>query len=164
MTHAHAGEWSVLSREGNIHLRTGRIGFFKMNASAPIVGGEADWSKQDASLTVLIGINEVNTGNRLMDSQVRNLVAGGSDGVLTFHGEGNVGDDAVDFEGSAWAGDVKVPMSLVGEPTDVGGDERDLSITGQAVFSDIKIPIPGLSHIDKIEVTVEGLLKLSRKA
>lgn len=161
--HSHAGRWQVEANEGRLNLKTGRIGILRFNATAPIVGGEADWSKPTAELTVEIGIDQVDTGNRLMDSQVRNLVSGGSDGVLTFKGEGHVSDDEVSFEGRAWSGDVEVPMSLSGQPVDVSDEERDLNVSGTATFTDVHIPLPGLSHINKIDISVEGVIRLKRE-
>ena len=79
----HHGQWTVVAREGHINLKTNRIGIFTIDATAPIVGGEADWQAGQATLTLEVGINEVKTGNRLLDPEVHALVNSGSDGVLT---------------------------------------------------------------------------------
>lgn len=161
-SHAHTGEWEVVAREGNIRLRTGRIGMFKVDATAPIVGGEADWTASRAKLMFRVGISEVKTGNRLLDPEVHALVGRGSDGVLTFEGTGSVNDDEVRFDGRAWAGDVEVPLTLVGQPEGDEGHARDVKIAGTATFDDIHIPLPGFSSIRSVDVEIDGLLKLIR--
>ncbi len=158
----HHGTWAVQAREGIIKLKTNRIGLIKVNASAPIVGGEADWTAQQASLLLLVGISEVTTGNMLLDPEVHALVNRGSDGVLSFKGKGTVTDDHVEFAGHAWAGNVKVPLTLTGTSTGELEHERDVTIGGTATFKDIHLPIPGFTHVNSIDVHFEGLVKLTR--
>ena len=158
----HHGQWTVVAREGHINLKTNRIGIFTIDATAPIVGGEADWQAGQATLTLEVGINEVTTGNRLLDPEVHALVNSGSDGVLTFAGTGHVTDSEVRFEGRAWAGNVEVPLVLTGAPQDLGGEERDVTIDGTATFEDIHLPLPGFSNVKQIDVHIQGLLKLMR--
>lgn len=162
-TSIHHGQWEVQPGEGLMHLQTKRIGIFKINAKAPIVGGFADWTKQTAELQVQIGINEVKTGYSILDPQVRKLVNSGSDGILVFDGTGVVTDSSIDFEGTAKAGDVEVPLTLTGDP---GADEADgsrkVSIQGTAIFDDISLPIPGFSHLNSIEIHIDGVVELKK--
>ncbi len=157
-------QWQVVAREGHITIKTSRIGMFTIDASAPIVGGEADWTSGKVTLKFQVGINEVKTGNRLLDPEVHALVNSGSDGVLTFDGEGHVSDREVRFEGRAWAGNIEVPLVLIGEPQDDGGDGelRDVKIDGTATFEDVHLPLPGMGHVKSIDVEIEGLLKLMK--
>ena len=158
----HGGQWTVVAREGHINLKTNRIGIFTIDATAPIVGGEADWAAGRARLKFEVGINEVKTGNRLLDPEVHALVNSGSDGVLTFDGVGHVTDDELRFEGRAWAGNVEVPLVLTGEPVDDDGDSREVKLDGTATFDDVHLPLPGFGNVTSIDVKVEGLLKLMR--
>ena len=48
----HGGQWTVVAREGHINLKTNRIGIFTIDATAPIVGGEADWAAGRAQLKI----------------------------------------------------------------------------------------------------------------
>ena len=157
-------QWQVVAREGHITIKTSRIGMFTIDASAPIVGGEADWTSGKVTLKFQVGINEVKTGNRLLDPEVHALVNSGSDGVLTFDGEGHMSDREVRFEGRAWAGNIEVPLVLIGEPQDDGGDGqlRDVKIDGTATFEDVHLPLPGMGHVKSIDVEIEGLLKLMK--
>jgi hypothetical protein len=158
----HHGKWAVQAREGNIRLKTNRIGLIKVDATAPIVGGEADWTSTQARLLLLVGISEVTTGNKLLDPEVHALINRGSDGVLSFDGEGTVTDDAVEFVGRAWAGNVEVPLTLSGTSDGEHDDERDVTLGGTATFHDIHLPIPGLTHVNSVDIHFEGLVKLIR--
>lgn len=158
----HVGKWQVEARQGSMQLKTSRIGVFEVNAHAPITGGSADWEADSATLTFGVAIGEVKTGNALLDPEVHALVHKGSDGILTFAGSGRVSSDEVHFEGTATAGNVRVPLELTG---DVAGDSprsRDLRISGTATFTDIHIPLPGFSHLDHVDVRIEGDLRLTR--
>jgi hypothetical protein len=161
-TSKHHGKWAVEAREGNIRLKTNRIGLIKIDAHAPIVGGEADWTATNANLLLLVGISEVTTGNMLLDPEVRALVNRGSDGVLRFEGEGTVSDDYVEFAGRAWAGNVEVPLTLTGTSEGEEHNERDVTIGGTATFHDIHLPIPGFTHVNSVDIHFEGLVKLTR--
>lgn len=158
----HHGKWAVEAREGNLQLKTNRIGLIRINASAPIVGGEADWTSSQASLLLLVGISEITTGNMLLDPEVRALVNRGSDGVLSFEGKGTVTDDYVEFAGRAWAGNVEVPLTLSGTSNGELDHERNVTIGGTATFKDIHLPLPGFTHVNSVDIHFEGLVKLTR--
>ena len=143
-------------------MKTNRIGIFTVDATAPIAGGEADWSGTTAHLDLQVQIDEVKTGSSLLDPEVRALVKKGSDGLLTFIRSGHVDDDEVRFEGTATSGNIKVPLVLVGS-AESDESERDVTITGNATIDNVHIPLPGFSHVRTIEIQVEGLLRLSRK-
>ena len=158
----HHGQWQAEPRQGIIHMKTNRIGIFTINAKAPVVGGEADWNAEEAVLTLNIGLNEVETGISLLDPEVKALVTKGSDGILRFKGTGHVRGDDVQFDGTAVAGDVIVPMSVTGEVSANGDDSREVKICGNATFEDIHLPLPGLSNIKRIDLTITGDFRLNR--
>lgn len=157
-------EWQVAEREGHVRLKTGRIGLIgSIDASAPIVGGQATWSVEQVSLVLKLAINEVKAGNALLDAAARRLVSSGSDGVLTFEGTGDATGGAVTLDGHAWAGDVKVAMVVKCDaPVDVDDQSRELQISGAATFDDVKIPLPGFGKVNSIDIEVVGMLSLSR--
>lgn len=165
MTDSKEGEgWQVLAREGHINLKTSRIGLIgSIDATAPIVGGEATWQTERVSLTLKLAISEVKAGNPLLDAAARKLVSGGSDGVLTFEGDGQASSDSVTLEGEAWAGDVRVPMVVTCEqPKEIDQARRDLQIEGSATFDDVRIPLPGFGSVKSIDIKVAGILQLGR--
>ncbi|MEI6620675.1 MAG: hypothetical protein WCP28_02040 [Actinomycetes bacterium] len=143
-------------------MKTDRVGVFVIDAHAPILGGSADWTSQVAQLTFDVAISEVKTGNPLLDPEVHALVKKGSDGVLTYHGTGSADGDEVQFEGTAKAGDVEVPMAITGDVEGSGDDPRDLRLTGTATFSDVHIPLPGFGHVHEVKIHVVGVLQLTR--
>ncbi len=159
-----ADSWQVLAREGHINLKTSRIGLIgAIDATAPIVGGEAHWHSEKVSLILKLAISEVKAGNPLLDAAARRLVGKGSDGVLTFEGDGTACDGAVTLEGHAWAGDVDVPMVVTCDPpVSVDSERRDLQITGSATFDDVRIPLPGFGSVKSIDIHVAGILQLGR--
>lgn len=161
---ANADTWQVVEREGHVKLKTSRIGLVgRIDATAPIVGGHATWAPEQVSLTLKLAINEVKAGNALLDTAARRLVSSGSDGVLTFEGEGPAADGPVTITGRAGAGDVNVDMVVTCEPpTDVDADTRNLEISGVATFDDVKIPLPGFGKVNSIDIEVVGVLRLDR--
>ncbi|MFA7267192.1 MAG: hypothetical protein WC054_12855 [Candidatus Nanopelagicales bacterium] len=156
--------WQVSEREGHVRLKTGRIGLLgSIDASAPIAGGQATWAADKVSLVLKLAINEVKAGNALLDSAARRLVSSGSDGILTFEGDGAATGGAVTLDGQAWAGDVKVAMVVKCDaPVDVNDEQRELQISGTATFDDVKIPLPGFGKVNSIDIEVVGMLSLSR--
>lgn len=147
-----------------MRIKTSRIGFFSVNATAPIVGGEAQWSTSDVELTFSVGIDEVRTGNALLDPEVHALVAKGSDGNLTFVGSGKADGQDYKFVGTATAGNIEVPLELLASPQPADDDShtRDVSVSGTAVFKDIHIPLPGMKDLKHVDVHIEGVLRLTR--
>lgn len=162
MSEQQTGKWDVSPDSGLIHLKTKRIGIFKVNATAPIVGGFLDWSSPEAQLQVKMDINQINTGYPILDPQFKKLIASGSDGILVFDGKGEQGDIETSFTGKAQAGDVVVDMAITGTPSgESGSDSQILDVTGTATFTDVHIPIPGFSKLNTIDINVEGQLTLT---
>lgn len=158
------GEWQVDPDSGIISLKTKRIGIFKVNAKAPIVGGLASWSKSEARLQVDIDINQIKTGYSILDPQFKKLIASGSDGILVFTGEGVNAPVDISYAGKAQAGDVVVDMTVVGNlagETDLAA--QSMAISGTATFTDISIPVPGFSQLKSIDILIEGMLQLTRQ-
>ncbi|MFZ1363046.1 MAG: hypothetical protein WAS05_08990 [Candidatus Nanopelagicales bacterium] len=157
MSEQQTGKWDVSPDSGLIHLKTKRIGIFKVNATAPIVGGFLNWDSAEAELEVKMDINQINTGYPILDPQFKKLIASGSDGILVFDGKGEQGSSETSFTGKAQAGDVIVDMSIVGTQS---ADGQTLAVEGTATFTDVHIPIPGFSKLNTIDINVEGTLVL----
>ena len=159
-----ADQWDVAVREGEIRLKTGRIGFIRINATAPVIGGNATWGATEADLELQLGIDEVESGNGLLDRSARSLVGKGSDGVLTFRGTGAVSGDTAQFVGHATSGDVEVEVTVEGTLEAGSEDSSQLRVDGTATFNDIHIPPPGLTSIKSIDIEVTGVVNLVRKS
>ena len=63
------------------------------------------------------------------------------------------------LSGHATAGTITVPLELAGDPA-LSADSMDLQINGSTEFEDIHLPLPGMGHIKKLEVDIDGLLTL----
>lgn len=148
------GEW-VLASESTIALKTSRVGLMSIHAKAPVVDGQVRITDGQAELTFVVAIDQVNTGNPLLDPEVHALVRSGSDGKLTFSGTGAALNE---LTGRAQAGNISVPLELSATPGE--GHEDGWHITGQTSFTDIRLPLPGLGHIKHVDVDITGLLSL----
>lgn len=151
------GTWT-LATEATISMKTSRIGLFGIHAHAPVVDGTAQIADGQVRLEFIVAIDQVSTGNPMLDPEVHALVHSGSDGRLTFTG---TGASLAEVTGHATAGNVKVPLELsaAGAP---GGDDLELQVTGRTTFTDIHLPLPGMGHINQVDIDIEGLLTLMR--
>ncbi len=157
MTETH-GSWTV-TPDSRISLKTSRIGFLTIHAKAPVLDGTAEITDGSVSLEFSVAIDQVSTGNPLLDPEVHTLVRSGSDGRLVFSGEGG---SLGGLSGHATAGTITVPLELAGDPA-LSADSMDLQINGSTEFEDIHLPLPGMGHIKKLEVDIDGLLTLMRR-
>lgn len=154
---ADQGTWQ-LANESTITMKTSRIGLFGIHAHAPVVDGTARIEDGEVTLEFIVAIDQVSTGNPVLDPEVHALVHSGSDGRLTFTGTGAT---LAEVTGHASAGNVKVPLELSAASAP-GGDDLHLQVTGRTSFTDLHLPLPGMSHIHQIDVDIEGLLTLIR--
>lgn len=157
MTENESDSWTLASHS-TISMRTSRIGLFSVHAHAPVVDGYARIADGDVSLTFVVAINEVSTGNPLLDPEVHALVNSGSDGRLTFTG---TGASLAEVAGHASAGNVTVPLELAAQPQS-GDPHMPVELTGKATFRDIHLPLPGMGHISHVDIDIEGLITLMR--
>jgi len=148
------GEWTLTSGS-SISLKTSRIGLMSLHAKAPVVEGAARISEGHVELSFVVAIDQVDTGNPLLDPEVHALVRSGSDGRLTFTGSGAA---LSALNGQASAGNISVPLELTATPPPTTSDEWHIS--GQTSFRDIRLPLPGLGHIKHVDVNINGLLAL----
>ena len=130
-----------------MHVRTNRIGLLTIHASAPVVDGEVS----DSDLHFTVRIDQVDTGNPLLDPELHALIHQLTSGELTFTGR----RDGQVYTGHAQAGDIVVPLSL----SAVG--DTALEIAGSSQFSDVHLPLPGLGRIRHLAVDIDGRLHLA---
>ncbi len=141
-----------------MHIRTNRIGLLSIQASAPVVAGT--WT--DTHLEFTVRIDQVTTGNPLLDPELHLLIGELTSGTLAFAGrqDGTASTGTalseLRYSGTASAGDITVPLSLRATPA---GDRR-LDLTGKSNFSDVRTPLPGLGYVEYLEVDIDGHLDL----
>ncbi len=163
---AEQGEWR-LAQESVINLKTSRIGLFSVHAKAPVVDGTAQIADGEVTLEFIVAIDQVRTGNPVLDPEVHALVNSTSDGRLTFSG---TGASLAEVNGQASAGTITVPLEIVADREtaaaadggDGAADAMDLQLRGRTTFTDIHLPLPGMGHIKHVDIDVEGLITLMR--
>lgn len=129
-----------------MHVRTNRIGLLSFQAVAPVIEGELTSSR----LEFTVRIDEVSTGNPLLDPELHALIHRITSGTLTFTGDFADGS----YAGQAQAGSIVVPLTLT------ASGESPMNLAGRSQFSDVRLPLPGLSHIRRLEVDIDGHLHL----
>lgn len=154
------GEWSI-EGPSSIKLKTSRIGLMSFHAHAPVTDGVVRIGDGDVELEFAVAIDQVATGNPLLDPEVHALVKSESDGRLRFKGSGT---DLQSLTGTASAGTITVPLDLSAQRQSGAAGADDLSITGRTSFTDIHVPLPGIGHIKHIDINIEGLLTLMGRA
>lgn len=153
------GQWSI-DGPSTITLKTSRVGLMSFHAHAPVVDGTVRIGEGDVEVQFDVAIDQVATGNPLLDPEVHALVRAQSDGRLRFQGRGS---DFGALTGTASAGTISIPLELTADQPQTSGDGADLQINGQTSFSNIHVPLPGLGHIKHIEIDISGVLTLLRR-
>ncbi len=138
----------VLSDGSQMNVRTNRLGLLTIHATAPVIDGEVS----DTTLSFTVRIDQVATGNPLLDPELHALIREITRGTLTFSGTHN----GQAYEGRATAGSIAVPLSLTAH----GSPEGPLDVSGSSQFSDVHVPLPGLGHIKHLVVDVDGRLHI----
>lgn len=131
-----------------MQIKTSRIGLLTIHAKAPIVDGQVS----DDDLTFTVRIDEVNTGNPLLDPELHALIHELTSGTLTFNGrrDGDV------YSGSATAGEISIPLDLSATI-----EQSEIVVAGTSTFRDVHVPLPGLGHIKHLAVDIDGSLHLA---
>lgn len=137
----------VISTKSRMRIRTSRIGPLTFTASAPIVDGTVS----DSELTFTVRIDEVATGNPLLDPELHALIHRLTSGTLTFSGR----RQGHSFRGQASAGDITIPLDLSADAGDAA-----MEVVGSSTFHDLHVPLPGMGHIEHLEVDIDGHLFL----
>lgn len=127
-----------------MNVRTNRLGLLSIHATAPVIDGEVS----ETSLRFTVRIDQVVTGNPLLDPELHALIREITQGILSFDGE----LDGAAYAGHASAGRIVVPLTLRARGT------GPLEVSGSSQFSDVHIPLPGLGHIKHLVVDIDGHL------
>lgn len=154
-----SGQWSV-DGPSTISLKTSRVGLMSFHAHAPVVDGSVRMGAGEVEVEFDVAIDQVATGNPLLDPEVHALVKAQSDGRLRFSGRGA---ELGALNGTASAGTISIPLAIVAAQSQRSDNSVDLEINGQTTFTDIHVPLPGLGHIKHIEVDISGVLTLLQR-
>ena len=165
-SNAPTGSWSVHTLDGaEVRLRSGKVGLFSVDVTAPVTGGELRWHEGIARLTLRMDLAELRTGNFLLQAAARSLVTRHDAGLLSFDGHGPSTETGWALSGHATAGDVDLVLDLA--VTAVGGQDQPMSeieLVGGANVGTVNIPLPGIGRIDDFSFDVDARLSLVRRA
>jgi hypothetical protein len=156
------GSWSVHTVDGaSVRLRSGRIGLVSVDVTSPVSGGELVIEGGEAHLTLRLALDELRTGNFLLQAAARTLVSRHDAHVLTYDGRGPATADGCRVSGHATSGDVDLELDLT--VTDVGPEGAPLSeieLSGSAYVGRVHLPLPGLGTVDDFGFDVEAQLAM----
>ena len=161
MTTTH-GSWAVQTVDGaDVRLRSGKVGLINVDVSAPVSGGELHVTGENVEFTLLLALDELRTGNFLVQAAARTLVTRHDARVLPYSGTGPSSGAPWVVTGNAVAGNADVeivlPVSAVGttHPLD------EIEIAGSASFGTVHLPLPGMGTVDDFMIDLDAKLAMS---
>lgn len=158
----HEGAWTVHTVDGaGVRLRSGRIGLVSVDVTAPVTGGELTATSDGAHLTLRLALDQLKTGNFLMQAAARTLVTRHDAIVLAYDGRGPATDGGWKVNGRASAGDVDLELDLVVTPCGaVGNEMAEIEIVGSANIGTVHLPLPGMGTVEDFGFDVDARLAL----
>jgi hypothetical protein len=159
------GIWTIETVDGAaVRLRSGKVGLISIDVTAPVSGGELMITADAVHLTLRLALDELKTGNFLMQAAARGIVARNNAHVLSYAGEGPATALPWHVTGHAKAGSVDVVLTLAvtpcGPPTD---PMAEIEVTGSASMGTVNLPLPGLGKIDDFAFDVDGRFALAQR-
>jgi hypothetical protein len=160
------GKWHVETIDGaEVRLRSGRIGLISVDVTAPVSGGELMITADAVHLTLRLALDELRTGNFLMQAAARKIVSRNNAPVLTYAGEGPATALPWHVTGHAKAGTVDVELSLAVQPCGPATDPMaEIDVKGSASMGRVHLPLPGLGTVDDFSFDVDGRFALSARS
>lgn len=156
------GSWSVHTVDGaDVRLRSGRIGLVSVDVKAPVTGGELVATADGVHFTLRIALDQLKTGNFLMQAAARTLVSRHDAVVLSYDGTGQAIGDEWHVTGTAAAGDVDLELDLVITAIGTSADRMDeIELVGSANVGTVHLPLPGMGTIDDFSFDVDAKLAM----
>ena len=159
------GRWEIRAVDGaEVRLRSGQLGLMNLDVVAPVSSGLLHVTKHEITLTLLLALDQLKTGNFLLQSAARSIVSRYQAHTLVYSGTGPAGE-TWSVAGAAQAGTIEVDLDLtitpVASPTAPIGE---IEITGSASMGTVHLPIPGLGTIDNFSFDVDAKLALRSSA
>lgn len=159
------GRWEIRAVDGaEVRLRSGQLGLMNLDVVAPVSSGLLHVTKHEITLTLRLALDQLKTGNFLLQSAARSIVSRYQAHTLVYSGTGPAGE-SWSVAGAAQAGTIEVDLDLtitpVASPTAPIGE---IEITGSASMGTVHLPIPGLGTIDNFSFDVDAKLALRSSA
>ena len=165
------GQWSIPAVKGaDVRLRSGRIGLMSVDVAAPVIEGAFAIDESGVIFTLTMALDELRTGNFIMQAAARTLVKGHRATRLVYRGQGSADGAAPGLDqrsgggpwlvsGLAQAGDIKVELDLT--VTQIGGTSdhlTEIEIIGSASMGTVHLPLPGMGTVNDFAFDVEARL------
>ncbi|CAB4677995.1 unannotated protein [freshwater metagenome] len=158
------GEWQINAVDGaDVRLRSGRIGLVSVDVSAPVASGLLHVSADEITLTLNLALDQLKTGNFLLQSAARSIVTRNKAHELVYSGKGPVGE-IWSVTGIARAGSIEVELDLTITPiASATAPMGQIEIVGSANMGTVHLPIPGMGTIEDFSFEVDAKLALLPK-
>ena len=159
------GEWQINAVDGaDVRLRSGRVGLISVDVSAPVASGLLHVSADEITLTLNLALDQLKTGNFLLQSAARSIVTRNKAHELVYSGKGPVGE-IWSVTGIARAGSIEVELDLTITPiASATSPMGEIEIVGSANMGTVHLPIPGMGTIEDFSFDVDAKLALRAKA
>ena len=159
------GEWQINAVDGaDVRLRSGRVGLISVDVSAPVASGLLHVSADGITLTLNLSLDQLKTGNFLLQSAARSIVTRNKAHELVYSGKGPVGE-IWSVTGIAHAGSIEVEIDLTITPiASYTSPMGEIEIVGSANMGTVHLPIPGMGTIEDFSFDVDAKLALRAKA
>lgn len=152
--------FEVVAVEGaDVRLRGGRIGLVNVDVSAPVRRGQFVLGSTEITLSLVLSLGALRTGNFLLQSAARGLIARNNADELVYHGVGNAGTPW-QVSGHAHAGTIDIALDLLIAPMPGHGDLAEIEISGRAALGRVDLPLPGLGAVDDLAFDVDARLSV----
>lgn len=156
------GSWSVQTVDGaDVRLRSGRIGLVNVDVSAPVASGDLRATDEHVHLGLRLALDELRTGNFVVQAAARALVMRHDAHVLAYSGKGPSSESPWVVSGRAIAGNVDVGIELTITPIGPTHDPlAEIEIVGTASFGRVHVPLPGMGTVDDFSIDLDARLAL----
>jgi hypothetical protein len=154
------GSWTFASIDGaDVRLRTGDVGLLDVDVTAPVRSGELHISAGKASMSLVVALDQLKTGNFLTEHAARSFITGNGAHDLVYDGSGAAQQMPFAIAGQAKAGALDLAIGLT--VTLFGGSQpTDAELTGSTNFGRVHIPIPGVGTIENLTIAIDAKLAL----
>ena len=131
-----------------------------VDVTAPVSGGELTITDEAVTFTLRMALDQLRTGNFLVQAAARGVVSRYDAHVLTYQGDGPLGQP-LHVAGHAVAGTVDVALELTVTPVGPEDDAMsEISLSGSANLGTVHLPLPGMSTVDDFSFDVEARLAM----
>ena len=116
---------------------------------------------EGAHFTLRIALDQLRTGNFLMQAAARTLVSRHGAVVLAYDGSGPAEGSGWRVSGVASAGDVELDLELLITAIGTGGDAMaEIELVGSANVGTVHLPLPGMGTIEDFSFDVDARLSI----